>query len=344
MEINRNLVTEILNQIAIEGSIYPSSDGLNFRCVICGDSKKSKSKRRGWVLFNRDNVLYYCFNCGYSKSFYYFLKEEYPDLFQRYLKPKSAHDIFNRKKQSLDITAKIIRHQTPDEAEESIEDVSEKVIPFSFKLVEKNIKGMWKKELQQIALKTVIQRKIPKKYWKDFLVCYDKTFVDRLIIPYFDKEGLMYCFQGRSLSGREPKYLTWNKDNIKIFNYFHVLPRKLVGVTEGPIDSMFLKNCISTSGTITPDNEQFDIIKEKFPKRFWLFDNPYLDEAGLERAILFAEAGEQIFIWPKEWKRFKDINEIVEADILTNDEIHDIILSRIYKGITAITRMKLLKK
>lgn len=341
MEIDRNLVNQILNQIVDDGIIKSHTQGFNFSCCVCGDSKKSKSKRRGWVLFDRDPILYYCFNCSYSKSFYNFLKEKYPDLFQQYLKPKSAHDIFDRKKQNLDISAKIIKQKSAS-IEKSIEDVSEKILPYSFKLNDKNIKGIWKKELQEIALKTVLKRKIPEEYSKDFLVCYDGPFVDRLIIPYFNNVGVMYCFQGRSLFEKEPKYLTWNKENIKIFNYFSTIESELVGITEGPIDSMFLVNGISTSGTISPNNEQFNIIKEKFPNKFWLFDNPYLDEAGLSRAITFAEVGERIFIWPKMWRTFKDVNEIVEANILTNIGINDIISSNIYKGLTAITRLKLL--
>ena len=42
-------------------------DKVNCRCFLCGDSKKSATKKRGWIYLNKD-CSYYCFNCGASLS------------------------------------------------------------------------------------------------------------------------------------------------------------------------------------------------------------------------------------------------------------------------------------
>ena len=44
--------------------ITKKDDKYNFRCVICGDSKKSSKKKRGWLLWNKDynTYIYHCFN------------------------------------------------------------------------------------------------------------------------------------------------------------------------------------------------------------------------------------------------------------------------------------------
>jgi len=61
-------------------------DNYNFRCIICGDSKKSKFKKRGWFKWykNRNTYLYYCFNCSASHSFDYIIKEYYSNLYYTY--------------------------------------------------------------------------------------------------------------------------------------------------------------------------------------------------------------------------------------------------------------------
>ena len=48
----------------------------NFRCPICGDSKKNKNKTRGYLYQVKANTNYKCHNCGASMSFNNFLKKD----------------------------------------------------------------------------------------------------------------------------------------------------------------------------------------------------------------------------------------------------------------------------
>ena len=45
----------------------------NFRCPLCGDSKKNKSKARGYLYQKKSDLNYKCHNCGITASFAYFL-------------------------------------------------------------------------------------------------------------------------------------------------------------------------------------------------------------------------------------------------------------------------------
>ena len=47
----------------------------NCRCPICGDSKKNKSKARGYFYQVKNNTNFKCHNCGINISFNNFLKE-----------------------------------------------------------------------------------------------------------------------------------------------------------------------------------------------------------------------------------------------------------------------------
>ncbi len=61
---------------------------INFRCPICGDSKKSRSKARGWLLEKDNSLFYYCHNCGASHSFSNFLKVVDPLSYNDYIAEK----------------------------------------------------------------------------------------------------------------------------------------------------------------------------------------------------------------------------------------------------------------
>ena len=56
----------------------------NFRCPICGDSKKQKSKARGYIYAIKQNVNFRCHNCGASMSLNNFLKQIDPVLQKQY--------------------------------------------------------------------------------------------------------------------------------------------------------------------------------------------------------------------------------------------------------------------
>jgi transcription elongation factor Elf1 len=56
----------------------------NFRCPICGDSQRSKSKARGYLYQEKNNTNFKCHNCGVSISFNNFLKQIDPNVYKQY--------------------------------------------------------------------------------------------------------------------------------------------------------------------------------------------------------------------------------------------------------------------
>lgn len=57
------------------GKIQEVPCGYRFRCPYCGDSQKSQSRARGYVVEKWGRRLFKCHNCGLSKSFDQFLKD-----------------------------------------------------------------------------------------------------------------------------------------------------------------------------------------------------------------------------------------------------------------------------
>ena len=57
----------------------------NFRCPICGDSKKNKSKTRGYLYNIKADINFRCHNCGASMTFSNFLKQLDPVIHKQYV-------------------------------------------------------------------------------------------------------------------------------------------------------------------------------------------------------------------------------------------------------------------
>ena len=84
----------------------------------------------------------------------------------------------------------------------------------------------------------------------------------RLVIPFFDEKNNMFAFQGRAFGNEQPKYITIVLDSQKekIYGLNRVDWKKTVYVVEGPIDSLFLDNCIATAQSDLPLKNRKDNI------------------------------------------------------------------------------------
>ena len=73
---------------------------INFRCTICGDSKKKRSMARGWLLERDNKLTFYCHNCGASQGFPWFLKGQDQQMYNDYV----AEKFVNRANNSVSAT------------------------------------------------------------------------------------------------------------------------------------------------------------------------------------------------------------------------------------------------
>ena len=82
------------------------SDNLyNFRCPICGDSKKDKFKARGYIVHKEGTHFFKCHNCSSSMHFDSFLKEINPVLYGEFrLESISGREPEEKQRFATDIT------------------------------------------------------------------------------------------------------------------------------------------------------------------------------------------------------------------------------------------------
>ena len=174
----------------------------------------------------------------------------------------------------------------------------------------------------------------PKFYeWVNSLVPNKFPSLDgdhpRLVIPFFDEQDRMFAFQGRAFGKEIPKYITivLDSEKDKIYGLNNVDWNKKVYVVEGPIDSLFLDNCIATA--------QSDLrIKNKKDNVILIPDNEPRNKEIVKRMINAVDKKFNVAVWPKTLK-YKDINDIIISG-KTSAEIQTLISNNTHCGLTAL--------
>ena len=288
-------------------------DLYNFRCPICGDSKKNKSKSRGYLYGIKQNVNFRCHNCGASMSFNNFLKQMDPVIQKQYAfeKFKDGHTGRN-----FVVEEPEFKFETPK---------------FKAKL------DLPKASENPDAKKYLEDRKInsDKFYYTDNFKAWSnsqkQTFDDvkydepRIIIPLFYQDTLV-GFQGRSLGPSKVKYITVmiNDDAPKIYGLDQIRGGAPVFVTEGPFDSTFIRNSIAMCGSDS------DVRKWGIDDPTWVYDNEPRNSEIVRRISDTIDRGEKVVIWPSNIHE-KDINDMV----LAGHDAQSVVELNVYSGLKA---------
>ena len=301
-------------------------DLYNFRCPICGDSSKNKTKARGYVYAKKGNYFFMCHNCGASMSFYNFLDKVDPTIVKEY-----ALERYKNGEQGRD------NYKKP-----TFEEFKTKPT-FKQKL---DLPSIDELPEEHYAKQYVINRNIPEKHYVNLYFAQDfKKFVEtlniekdglkeddpRLVIPFYNKEKDLVAFQGRALGESKLRYITvkLHDDYDKVFGLDRINEEEMIYVVEGPIDSLFINNAIATAdANLMAASKLFD--KSKITL---IYDNEPRNKElhkQMEKAI---EEHYSVVIWPEMIEK-KDINEMV-LDGFSIDEIEDIISKNTFVNLRA---------
>jgi len=291
-------------------------DLYNFRCPLCGDSQKNKTKSRGYVYRKKNDYFYMCHNCGASTSFYNFLDKVDPTLIKEYALERYKNGDNNKS-----------NHKTPD-----FEDFKTEKPTFKKTLDLPSIKSLPEAHFAKVYVQ---QRRIPETflsqlyYAEDFAAFIQDLGIQkelskedkRLVIPFYDQEKNLVAIQGRALGESKLRYITikLHEDNHKFFGLDRIDEDKMIYVVEGPIDSMFLDNAVATADS---NLESITSIYDK-SKVTLVFDNEPRNKEIVKKIDEAIEKHYNVVIWP-EMIESKDINDMI-MDGFSPDEIQDII-------------------
>ena len=304
----------------------------NFRCPHCGDSQKSKTKARAYLYRVKNDMFFKCHNCGQGQNLANFIKFVDPKLYESYLLERYKKSAPATPKPKFDFKPTKFTNQTPIDDLKSIKDLPE----------------------DHPARLYCVNRKIPEKYF-DKLFLSDKfmTLVNevkpntykitkdhpRLIIPFYDTTGKVFAFQGRAFGKEQPKYLTIKLDENKqkVYGLDKVNFQQPIYITEGPIDSLFIDNCLAAGGADL-------FLKNKIPNEniTYIFDNEPRNKEIVKRMYKVIEQDFNVVIWPEDLQ-LKDVNDMIMSG-LTKLELQDIISNNTYSKLSALTKLNYWKK
>lgn len=302
----------------------------NFRCPHCGDSKKSKIKTRAYLYRVKNDMFFKCHNCGMGQNLSNFIKFVDPNMYSEYL--------LERYKKGAPATPKPQFDFKPAFEDRTILD---------------DLKSIKQLDDEHPAKQYVLKRKIPSQFFdKLFFASKFGALVNkvkpntfgskdhpRLVIPFYDAAGKLFAFQGRAFGNEQPKYLTVKLDENKqkVYGLERINFQRQVYITEGPIDSLFVDNCLAAAGADL-------ILKNKIKNEevTYIFDNEPRNKEIIKRMYDVVEKDYNLVVWPEDM-RHKDINDMIIAG-LTKTEVYDILNRNTYSKLSALTKLNEYKK
>ena len=293
------------------------------RCPICGDSSKNKNKTRGFFFVNKNKYFYKCHNCGVSCNLYGFLEKVSPSLCKEYSLEvwKDGDGLKTKKKTEPVVTIKKIKKKYTIE----LPSVSE--LPPNH------------------PCRTFVElRKIPRTAWKYLYYAEDfgtwaRTInsesadaleqSSRLVIPIVNEKGELVGAQGRALSvtgdrnaRKTARYITIKTEGQEHKGWFGLdrIDTGTVYVVEGPLDSLFIPNCVAMIGLSDALNVPSHL---KSRSLVYLIDNEPRNEAVVLTIGKLLDQDKKVCIWPDHIKH-KDLNDMIMAGISEKELIKTI--------------------
>jgi len=297
----------------------------NFRCPYCGDSKKKKSKARGFVFRKKNDLFFKCHNCSVGASLGNLIK---------HVDSKTHNDyIMERYKKGVN----------PNNSNHEPEFKFDAPV-FKKKSVLKGLQSISELGSDHPARKIVDKRKLPNESLRDIFLCesfykFTNTLIPnkfpsldgdhpRLLIPFRDEQGEIFAYQGRAFGEETPKYITIKlKEQDKIFGLDRVDKSKHFYVVEGPIDSLFVDNCLAVGGS------DFDRLEGDFTV---IFDNEPRNKEINKQIEKTINKGCSIVLWPEKIEE-KDINDMILSG-MSKEEVQEIITNNTFSGVAARLR------
>ena len=270
-------------------------------------------------------MVFKCHNCGVGRTLPNFLKDQAPDLYDEY--------IMERYKSGTTGKGSYVPKPKFDKPKFKKKGELEKVSSLN---------------TEHPAYKYIVKRRLDPSlfYFTDEFCTWvntqKTTFSNitkdhpRIIIPFIDKDGEWFGFQGRALNPKDKlRYITvmLDENKPKIYGLDRIDASKTIYVVEGPFDSTLLDNSIAMAGS--------DIDSRSFgwSNYIWVYDNEPRNREIVNRITRTIDRGERVVIWPNNIQQ-KDINDMA----LAGHDVQSLVESNVYQGLKAQVKLTDWKK
>ena len=261
-------------------------------------------------------MVYKCHNCGVGRTLPNFLKDQAPDL----------HDEYIMERYKSGTTGKGSYVPKPK---------------FKKPVFKKNgnLENISSLNTEHAAYKYITKRGLDPSlfYFTDKFCTWvntqKPTFKDitkdhpRIIIPFIDKDGEWFGFQGRTLNPKDKlRYITvmLDENKPKIYGLERIDTNKAIYIVEGPFDSTLLGNSLAMAGSDV-DSRTFG-----WSNYIWVYDNEPRNREIVNRISNTIDTGAKVVIWPSDITH-KDINDMS----LGGHNVQKLVQSNVYSGLKA---------
>ena len=300
------------------------------RCPLCGDSKKSKLKRRFNLDYHNGVPGYKCFNCDENGNFYNIYS-----IIKGISYDDAVEQLKNWKWDQDRIRKRLSKKETKEE----------KVEFTHYNWIKEDCSDP--PERYANALKAFYDsRKIDPK--NKLYISYQGRYRNRIIIPIFDADDNIVYFQARRIpkTGIITKYDNPSSPKEIIIMNSHLFdPDKYIIVPEGVIDAWM----IGTQGTTCLGK----FISEDFLDELFKMTNEGViialdnDPEGQKALLNFMKDNKssrkvKFFFHPSEFSEYDDINSIVRGKSVQN--VYELITQNSVNFSTAYTKITISNK
>lgn len=277
----------------------------NLSCPYCGDSKRKKTKARGFFTIYSNFTGYYCHNCGISTTLRNYLRQHEPDLYRQYLlellieqaeQPADLHNITNA---SNSVTL-------PGESAHLLLDSHPALRYLSSRFITDPCK------LRRL-----------------------RVTEDKIIFPICNELGHIIGWQERFIKSSLLRYQTYliGSGEILLFNSESIdwSANTPVYVTEGAFDALSLDQAVCSFGATRLVGVAKFLRKSLGDRVVCVFDNDIINNRELLKQVKRAiSEGLKIIIYPEDFK-FKDLNEA--CGVL---DVESYLTEHCYQGLSAL--------
>jgi len=307
-----------------------AKDKYAFRCPVCGDSEKDQSLTRGNFQIYKGQLYSGCYNCGVSLPFPAFLKRFAPDEYDEYIV-----ESFGGRKTSRTTMINTISNDRPsftsDVESDSFFNTITKISTLSDShpakkyVLDRGIKQLDKLYFSA-RFKHFCNTVKPKSFENE------KYDTPRLIIPFIDKEGNVFAFQGRSFDPKSKnKYITIKLDDDmpKIFGLDTLDNTKPILLLEGPINTLFLDNAVAATGS------NLESYADLLDDPILVYDNDSRNKNIVNMVEKSIQSGRKVVLWDNTYKSTEDINDISKNYNITPKKLTQYLIDHSYSGLQA---------
>ena len=314
----------------------------NFSCPFCGDSQKNKTKARGYVFAKGNNLFYRCHNCGVSTNVANLIKHVDGALHKEFVLEKyksgETNNAFN---------ANTVLNISPPKFDRVEKSKIFEHAEWLDKLPSEHfcIEYATKRQFLSIMRNKLLFTQHYKQFCDALVPNHGKQIVDdaRLVIPFYNEYNELIAVSGRALETNDKtlRYVTIRtieSDKKLIYGMDRVDLNQTVKIVEGPIDSLFLSNCIASG------DANLALVADEISaaEKVLIFDNEPRNKEIVKMMQNAIKLHHNVVIWPSSIQG-KDINEIILSGKPV-DEIEKIISSNTFRDIEAQLKFNMWKK